>query len=401
MQFLASLVSNSRNFRRRWNRALSLHHFSSNAREASVSNAVFVEFLRDNGFQKPQAMAIAMRYPNLKSLEQPRSVIQMLKSYSFSDTQIQKLFRVHPQMMFYNVEKNLEPKLRFFEELGFSGSDLGKFVSQHSSFIGVSLVRKIIPTVEILKSIVAPKHEHLTVILSRCGWLLGTDPNLFLLPNISYLKTCGIVGSQLASLLRRQPRIFNVPEEKLRGYVSRALELGFNLNSRMLVHAVLSLSSLSEKTFDRKLKLFVANGFSEDEITDIIRRSPGLIRCAEDKLTLGFEFYMKRMGIEREALVKRPCVLMYNLEKRVIPRLKVLQILREKRLLLKEEKKKKKKIFDIVEMTEEAFLEKYVVRFGDEIAEELLVAYKGHLLNNDDDADSSCSSHEDCSLITD
>lgn len=310
MQFLASLVSNSRNFRRRWNRALSLHQFSS------VPNAVFVEFLRDNGFQKPQAMAIAMRYLNLKSLEQPRSVIQVLKSYSFSDTQIQKSIRVHPQMMFYNVEKNLEPKLRLFEEIGFSGSDLGKFVSQHSSVIGVSLVRKMIPTVEILKSIVAPKHEHLTVILSRCGWLLGRDPNLFLLPN---LKTCGIVGSQLASLLRRQPRIFNVPEEKLRGYVSRALELGFNLNSRMLVHAVLSLSSLSEKTFDRKFKLFVANGFSEDEITDIIRSSPGLIRCAEDKLTLGFEFYMKRMGIEREALVKRPCVLMYNLEKRVIP----------------------------------------------------------------------------------
>ncbi|CAH8280847.1 unnamed protein product [Arabidopsis lyrata] len=320
-------------------------------------------------------MAIAMRYPNLKSLEQPRSVIQMLKSYSFSDTQIQKSIRVHPQMMFYKVEKNLEPKLRFFEEIGFSGSDLGKFVSQHSSGIGISLVRKMIPTVEILKSIVAPKHEHLTVILSRCGWLLGRDPNLFLLPNISYLKTCGIVGSQLASLLRRQPRIFNVPEEKLRGYVSRALELGFNLNSRMLVHAVLSLN--------------------------IIRRSPGLIRCAEDKLTLGFEFYMKRMGIEREALVKRPCVLMYNLEKRVIPRLKVLQILRERGLLLKEEKKKKKKMFDIVEMTEEANLEKYVVRFGDETAEELLVAYKSHLLNNDDDADSSCSSHEDCSLITD
>lgn len=79
-----------------------------------------------------------------------------------------------------------------------------------------------------------------------------------------------------------------------------------------------------------------------------------------------------------------------------------MQILRERGLLLKEEKKKKKKnMFDIVEMTEEAFLEKYVVRFGDETAEELLVAYKSHLLNNDDDADSSCSSHEDCSLITD
>nr|AAM62516.1 unknown [Arabidopsis thaliana] len=376
MQFLASLVSNSRKFGRRWDRALSLHHFSSNATPASISNPAFVEFLRDNGFQKPLAIAIAMRYPNLKSLEQPRSVIQMLKSYSFSDTQIQKSIRVHPRMMFYNVEKILEPKLRFFKDIGFTGSGLGKFVSQNSSVVGVSLVKKLIPTVEILKSIVAPKHEDLPVILSRCGWLLlSRDPNLFLLPNISYLETCGIVGSQLASLLRRQPRIFNLSEEKLRGYVSRALDLGFTLNSRMLVHAIISLSSLSEKTFDRKVKLFMANGFSEDEITDIIRRSPGLIRCSEDKLTLGFEFYLKRMGIEREALAKRPCVLSYNLEKRVIPRLKVLQILREKGLLLKEEKKKKNMV-GIVEMTEEAFLEKYVVRFGDEIAEELLVAYK-------------------------
>ncbi|XP_023635516.1 transcription termination factor MTERF2, chloroplastic [Capsella rubella] len=383
MQFLASLVSSSRGFHRRWNRALSLHQFSSNPE--------FVEFLRDNGFQKPQAIALAMRYPYIKSLEQPRSVIRLLKSYNFSDTQIQKSIRVHPQMMFYKVEKNLEPKLRFFEEIGFSGSDLCKFLSQNSSVVGVSLVRKLIPTVEILKSIVAPKDEDLTVILSRCSWLLNRDPNLFLLPNISYLKTCGIVGSQLAALLRRQPRIFNLPEEKLRGYVSRALELGFSLNSGMLVHAVFSLSSLSKKTFDRKLKLFVANGFSEDEIADIIRRSPGLMRCAYDKLTQGMEFYIKRMGIEREALVKRPCVLSYNLEKRVIPRLKVLHILREKGLLLNEEKKKKKNTFDIVEMTEEAFLDKYVVRFGDEISEKLLAAYKGHLV---DDDDGSSSSHD-------
>ncbi|KAL1215462.1 Transcription termination factor MTERF5 [Cardamine amara subsp. amara] len=392
MHFLSSLVSNSRNFRRRWNRAFPLHHFSS------FSNPVLVEFLRERGFQKPQAIAIAMRCHNVKSLERPRSVIQLLKSFNFSDTQIQNSIRVHPQIMFYNTEKNLEPKLRFFEEIGFSGSDLCKFLSQNSSVIGVSLVKKLIPTVEILKSVVAPKDEDLTVILSRCSWLLKRNPNLYLIPNISYLKACGIVGSQLASLLIRQPRIFNVSEEKLRGYVSRALELGFSLNSGMLAHALHSLSSLSKTTFDRKFKLFVANGFSKEEISKIIRRCPSLIRCADDKLTVRMEFYMKRMGIEREALVKRPCLLVYNLEKRVIPRLKVLQILREKGLLLEEEenkkkKKKRKKTFEIVEMTEEAFLEKYVVRFGDENAEELSIAYKGHISMNDD-ADSCCSSHD-------
>lgn len=134
MQFLSSLGSHSRNLRRRWNRALSLHHFSS------VSNPVLVEFLRDHGFQKPQAIAIAMRCHYVKSLEKPRSVIQMLKSFNFSDTQIQQSIWVHHQIMFYNAEKNLQPKLRFFEEFVFSGSDLCKFLSQNSSVVGVSLV---------------------------------------------------------------------------------------------------------------------------------------------------------------------------------------------------------------------------------------------------------------------
>ncbi|CAN8264300.1 unnamed protein product [Cochlearia groenlandica] len=357
--------------------------FSSCLIPQSNSNLLLIGFLRDNGFDNPDAISIASRSPNIKSLEQPRSVIQLLKTHDFSDTQIQKLIRVRPQFMFCNSDNILQPKLRFFQELGFSGSSLGQLLSKNSSLFAASLEKKLIPCAQILKTIVNSKD--LTLILTRCTWLLSRDPDSFLLPNISSLKSFGLVDSQLVSLLKRRPGIFILPEKKLKSHLSFAMELGFCVHSGMMVLAIISLSCISKQTIDRKLQVFVANGFSKKETREMIRKSPGLIRCAEDKLKRAMKLYMETMGIKREALVRRPCVLMHSLDKRVIPRLKVLQVLKDKGLLKEiDDMKKKKKcsLIEIVSISEMEFMDKYVLSFGeDEKGEELMVAYKGHLLN--------------------
>jgi len=62
---------------------------------------------------------------------------------------------------------------------------------------------------------------------------------------------------------------------------------------------------------------------------------------------------------------------MYSMGERVIPRYRVLQVMKCKRLL-----KKVPSLLYVLCLSKEKFVEKFVSRFTDD-AEELLVAYKG------------------------
>jgi mTERF domain-containing protein len=264
------------------------------------------------------------------------------------------------------------------------GSELGKFISKNSSVLTFSLERRLVPCVEILKKILCSNknNQDLIRVLSRCNALVCGDPESRLVGNIAFLKSCGIVGSQLSMLLTRQPWLFITQESKLRDLVSRALDMGFSVNSRMLVYALYTVSCMSNETFTRKLELFRNSGFSSDECMEMFRKQPALLRASEEKLKIGIEFFMNTIKLEKSVIVRSPSCLMHSMEGRVIPRYMVLQILKSKKLL-----KREISFIHTMNLTEEKFLAKFIVKFGDH-AEELLVAYKGHLLDSSSEDES-------------
>ncbi|KDO59979.1 hypothetical protein CISIN_1g0449461mg, partial [Citrus sinensis] len=240
------------------------------------------------------------------------------------------------------------------------------------------LERKLIPCVEILKKILAEdsNNEDLIRVIRRMSWdLVVIDPEKSgLLRNIEYLKSCGIVGSQLSMLLVRLPRLFCFNDLKLRQLVLRVLDMGFTTDSRMFVHGLDALCRLSEKTFDRKLDLFRSYGFSKEECIEMIRTAPRLLSASEERLKSGLDFFLKKIEFGKAVLVRMPCCMMYSIENRVIPRYRVFQIVMVRRML-----KKDWSFPSVLVLSEENFLNKYVLSFGDD-AEELLLAYKGHKL---------------------
>ncbi|KAA8546885.1 hypothetical protein F0562_003314 [Nyssa sinensis] len=156
-------------------------------------------------------------------------------------------------------------------------------------------------------------------------------------------------------------------------------DVGFSIDSRMFVHAVYTVSCLSTVTLTRKLELFRSFGFSKEECIEMFRRAPGLLRTSEVKLKLGIEFFMKYIKFEKSVLVHRPSCLMHSMEKRVIPRYRVLQLIKVKRLL-----KKEPSFISVLILPEDEFLEKFISRFRDN-AEELLVTYRGDILDSSEE----------------
>ncbi|KAJ7961988.1 Transcription termination factor like [Quillaja saponaria] len=279
-------------------------------------------------------------------------------------------------MLFADVEKNLKPKIEYFQQLGIVGSDMGKFLSWSSHVLRFSLEKTLIPNIEFLKKVLCndKNNNYLIKALIRCGSLIRKFSDSRLARNAAFLESCGIVGSQLSVLMIRQPSLFVMKESIVRDSVSRAVDMGFSLKSKMFVYAMDSTLSLTNETIRRKLELVQSCGISKEESMEMFRISPILLQVSEGKLKFGIEFYLHTVKWPKSVLIRRPSCLMFSMEDRVVPRYKVFQMIMSKRLL--GNKVKKLSFSSMLIMTEQRFL-KFISRFGED-AEELLVAYRGH-----------------------
>ncbi|KAK7319005.1 hypothetical protein RJT34_03714 [Clitoria ternatea] len=351
-----------------------LSPLSTLSSSTSKESASVIDYLNANfNFSTTQSVYISKRVSGLRLSQHPFSVLTFFKQIGLSEAQIVSTIRQKPQLLFSDLDQTLRPKVQLFQRLGLEGFELASFISKNSSILTSSLKKTLVPSVEAIRKIVNNDKDFIHV-LHRCGWILPKYKRF--MDNVAFLESCGIVGSQLSMLLKVQSRLFAMPQSKVRNYVLRAVDLGFHENSRMLVHAVHTISALSYKTFRRKLELIHGFGFSNDESMQMFKRCPTLPRTSEKKLKLGIEFFLYTAMLPKSLLVQRPMVLMYSIEDRVLPRYRVLQLLLSKKLC-----GKVPSYVNVLCLSESVFLCKYIFRFR-ENAEELLVAYRGHRLND-------------------
>ncbi|KAJ0803068.1 putative transcription regulator mTERF family [Helianthus annuus] len=349
-----------------------LHTLSS----SPPSKSSIITYLTQTlGFPKPRAVFFVNRFSSTQT--NPQSVILFLKSHGFNLTDIHKWVTKSPQILFSDVEKTLKSRIQFFQDLGLAGPDLGKFISKNPVYLSNRFEERLKPCVDIVKRLMLDDHnnENLIRTLRRCNWVDIKQPVVRVAANVKYLEQCGIVGAQLATVITRQPRLLIMSESDLKELVSKVLDMGFSIDNRMLVHAIYTVSCLSDKTFERKLDLFRSYGFTKDEFLSMFKKAPGLLRVSEAKLKTGIGFFVNTVKFDREVLVRRPSCLMLSLEERVIPRFKVLDMMMSKRIL-----KKMPKFLNVMWLPEDEFLEKFISKDRNH-AEELLLAYKsGDLL---------------------
>ncbi|KAI3700439.1 hypothetical protein L2E82_45068 [Cichorium intybus] len=342
-----------------------LHTVSS----SSPSKSSIITYLTESlGFSKPRALSLSTRFSSSET--NPQSVIQLLKSLGFSNNDIQTWVNESPQILFADAEKTLKPRIQFFQDLGLTGSDLGKFISKNPCYLS-NRFERLKPCVDVVQNLMNHDNENLIRTLRRCNWADIKQPVTRISANIKYLEQIGIVGSQLVTVITRQPRLLIMGESELKDLVSKVLDMGFSIDSRMLVHALYTLSCLSDETVKRKLELFQSFGFTKADCIDMFKRAPGLLRVSESKLKLGIEFFLKTVKFDKAVLVRRPTCLMLSLEERVIPRYKILNILMSKGVFFKTPK-----FLNVMWLPEDEFLQRFIFKNRD-TAGELLLAYKG------------------------
>ncbi|XP_061355360.1 transcription termination factor MTERF2, chloroplastic-like [Gastrolobium bilobum] len=308
---------------------------------------------------------------NLKNPDGPNDVLDLLKNYGFSKAQIAKLVEKHPSVLVAKVETTLLPKLKFFRSIGVSTSDMPKILIGNHSLLARSLEKCLIPRYEILRSVIRNDQKLVRVFANAPVRFTYGDILNNLVPNIKVLRKCSVPQTSISLLMDHFLSAASAKHSKFVEAVKSVKEIGFNPLQTTFVIAVYVLVSMSKAAWESRFEVYERWGWNREMALAAFRKFPNFMKLSEETLAKKMSFLVKDMGWPSEDIAKDPVILGYSLEKRIIPRLSVIKILKSKCLLEND-----LHLSSFIRPTEEDFLNKFVINFQEDVPL-LLDVYKG------------------------
>ncbi|MCE0481225.1 hypothetical protein HAX54_038802 [Datura stramonium] len=336
-------------------------HFCS-----TTSVNLMPEFLVNSlGFSREKSISVSNKVTCLKpGNNKPEIVLNFFKQIGLDKNQIKMLVSPAPSLLFADVGKTLEPKVKVLQEFGLSGSDLASVLARSGAFLRTGLDTGIRPSLEYLRKLLS-SDDSVAKALKRSPALLHYRLHIVMAPNILLLQNIGCSSLDIEKLFLRNPRIFLQKPEWLEDIVRR-VEKDFCIpkDSWMFFYGVKMLSSLSKSSLEMKLGIFRSFGWSDSDIITMVQRLPLCLTISEAKLSNVLKFFMGELEYESSYLASHPTLLMFSLEKRVLPRIKILELLKEKQLI-----KRVPCFYTVIKCSECQFLENYVLPLRNEMPE--------------------------------
>ncbi|XP_059629839.1 transcription termination factor MTERF5, chloroplastic-like [Cornus florida] len=329
--------------------------------------AVADYLLARHKFSPETASKVSSVVKYLKSPEKTDWILSFLEEFGFSDTHLEQVIKRMPKVLYANLERTIKPKFKFFQDMGFSSSDIVEIVSSHPWILTTSVDNRLGPSILALKNVLGSNMD-VPRVLKRSGLFLRYDLAKTMIPNIEFLKSCGISSSQISQHVCYCPRYFLHKPTSIREYVKRVNEMGIDGKSKMFLHAIRAISSMTRENWELKLEVFKSLGFSEDDILSVFRRQPLVFAKSERKIKAITHLFLSMGKCDISFVVNNAELLGYSVENRLKPRLRVLEVLESRNLLLK-----KPSLATVCRMTDKKFFEKYLLPHSDEVGELFVV----------------------------
>ncbi|KAL7252027.1 hypothetical protein ACSBR1_013806 [Camellia fascicularis] len=318
----------------------------------------------------PERAQSASKFVKFKSPDRPDSVLTFLKNHGFSQTQISNVARKVPAILSCDPKKTLLPKFEFWYSTGISKADLAKAVTTGPVVLKGSLNNRIIPSFNFFKALLHSNTKFVAAF-KRFPQIFVQDQKAVTIPNIEIMRQHGVPESKVVFLLTTQPRSFIMKPEEFEKIMNEVKEMGFDPSKKHFVLAVHALTSMSKSTWQRKVEVYGKWGWSDEQTILAFGKNPWCMMASEEKIMAVMDFYVNTMGWESSRIARRPKWISLSLEKRIIPRCSVVQVLLSKGLI----DKKRLSLATLLESTESLFLEKFVIQYNEQ-APQLLKLYQ-------------------------
>ncbi|XBH60056.1 hypothetical protein VPH35_114701 [Triticum aestivum] len=328
------------------------------------------------GLTRPQAPKASKKLSHLKSPTNPDNVLAGL---GLSGADAAAIVAKDPQFLCASVDKTLSPVVAGLTRLGLSSPEIGRLVSVvHKQ----CRYRSIISKMQYYLPLFGSCHNFLRALQrSSYSYLLSSDLDKLVKPNVAFLRECGLGACDIAKLCIREPRILAINPERVRAMAACAERLGVRRGSGMFRLALQAVAFLSEEKIAAKLD-YLKNTFrwSDAQVSIAVRKYPNLLGKSKESLKRRSEFLVSKVGVEPVYIAHRPTLLSYSMEGRLRPRYYVIKFLKENGLLDGD-----LSFFTAVKMTEKVFMEKLISPHKEaapHLAEDYATACKGEVPTN-------------------
>ncbi|KAL3508069.1 hypothetical protein ACH5RR_033451 [Cinchona calisaya] len=342
---------------------------SSSIKNASNQKSVVVSYLMNScGFSQERALS-ASKYVFFDTPKNADSVLVFLKKHEFSDDQISRLVKRRPPILLANPEKTLLPKIEFLKSIGVSRLDIPKIICKSPNILARSLKNHIIPAIDLLWDLLH-SNEDIVFAINRFPELLVTNMETKVAPNLEILREVGVTKSGILYCLKHMPRLLVRSPDSLKEYVKRVEEIGFYPQTTMFLQAVKVMAATARLTWDRKMEVYKRCGWSEEEVLTAFRRQPHCMVASESKIMGVMDILVHKMGFHISDLAKTSVLILLSLNRTIIPRCSVYEVLHSKGLLTKN-----LSLTKCLVCPERLFIKNFVQRYEEE-APELLKLYQ-------------------------
>lgn len=325
-----------------------------------------VRALESNHFHIPRAKP-SLKFNSFSAISTTSSVINqhdsiksapvptLLRDYGLPETHISNLVKNSPDLLSITSETTLKPKFDFFNSVGISPSDLSKILFSDPTILKRDLKKRFIPSFEFLKNVLHSNDDVIAAI-KRATWIVKLDLEEQMAPNIAVLREHGVPDEPFISFLVKScPNVLVKKPDRFKKIVEEVKEMGFNASKWNFVDAVKVLISTSNLAWEQKSEVYRRWGWSEDDIQSAFKKAPLCMTFSDKKIEQVMDFLVNKMGWPASEVVEVPGVIDSSLEKWIMPRCLVVQLLLTKGLI-----KEKISLRSFVTCGEKQFVKKFV-----------------------------------------
>ncbi|KAH9615656.1 hypothetical protein KSS87_013496 [Heliosperma pusillum] len=286
------------------------------------------------------------------------SVVNLFKTYGFDETHLRKIVSKEPGLLNSDAELTLIPKFNFFKEQGFSGSDIIRVISKNPTILKYGVDSSISPAFRILRQVMGCD-DYVIRVLLNLGLRAVCTSVKNLLPNVALLRSYGIPIELIRKHLLRMPAHYMQNPQVFEDVTMRVEDkVGITRTSPVFLYGINLICGFSEESILSKCRIFESFGWTQSEIQTFMMKNANCFTHSNERIKKRLDFLMNDLQLEPAYLTSLFCFFTCSLEKRILPRHKILFILKEKGLL-----NKVPSLYGAIQLSEPHFLTRLVLPF--------------------------------------
>jgi mTERF domain-containing protein len=333
---------------------LPLHRLlSSAAAAAPIPPEPFAveDYLVDScGLTRARAKKASGKLSHLRSPSNPDAVLAFLSGLGLSRPDIAAVVVNDPLFICARVDKTLATRVAELTDLGLSRSQIARLIPVVRSLFRC---KSLAPRLAFLLTVFGSFDRCLEVIKTNYG-VLSSNVEAVIKPNLAVLKECGISIADRPSYAFAS-RVISRPTKHLEEAVVLANEFGAKQGTRVFTNAVMIFGILGQEKLAKKLEFFKKLGWSQDDLSLAVRSMPHILAMKEERMRRGMKFLTEDVGLEIPYIARRPALTMYSIERRLLPRHCLINVLKGNGLL-----KADYDFYNISVISNDDFMEKFV-----------------------------------------